>query len=110
MWWLLILQSAIYVAGSRLVAARRYSWGWNKAYARKIFAFGWPLLINGLLLYIILQRDRFVIRAAHRLFKNIPYTLVDLAEYSVPLPLTPAPPISSLNVRPPSSLPPLSPA
>jgi O-antigen/teichoic acid export membrane protein len=98
MLWLLILQSAIYVAGSHLFADRRYSWGWNKAYARKIFAFGWPLLINGLLLYIILQGDRFVIGAAHRLFKNSPYTLVDLGVYSVAFALTFAPTMLVANV------------
>lgn len=98
MLWLLMLQSAIYVAGSHVVAVRRYSWGWNKAYARTIFSFGWPLLINGLLLYIILQGDRFVIGAAQRLFKNSPYTLADLGVYSLAFALTFAPTMLVANV------------
>jgi O-antigen/teichoic acid export membrane protein len=91
MLWMLILQSVLYVVGSHLVAGRRYSWGWNRGYARTIFTFGWPLLINGLLLYIILQGDRFVIGAAHRLFQNSSYTLTDLGVYSVAFSLTFAP-------------------
>ncbi len=98
MLWLLILQAVVYVAGSHLFAGRRYSWGWNKTYARAIFSFGWPLLINGLLLYIILQGDRFVIGAAQRLFENSPYTLADLGVYSLAFALTFAPTMLVANV------------
>src|SRR5260370_6627706 len=98
MLWLLILQSAIYVAGSHIVSERRYVWGWSKTYARMIFSFGWPLLINGLLLYIILQGDRFLIGAAHQLFRNSPYTLADLGVYSVAFALTFAPTMFVANI------------
>jgi O-antigen/teichoic acid export membrane protein len=98
MLWLLILQSAAYVTGSHLVAVRRYSWGWSKVYARTILSFGWPLVINGLLLYIILQGDRFVIGAARRLFTHSSYTLADLGVYSVAFALTFAPTMLVANI------------
>src|SRR5260370_766384 len=98
MLWMLILQSAIYVVVSHLVADRGYAWGWSKVHARTIFSFGWPLLINGLLLYVILQGDHFAIGAAHRLFKNSSYTLADLGVYSVAFALTFAPTVLVGNV------------
>jgi len=98
MLWLLILQAVTYVVVSHVAADRRYSWGWNKTYARTIFSFGWPLLINGLLMYIILQGDRFVIGAAQRLFKNSAYTLADLGVYSLAFALTFAPTMLVANV------------
>ncbi len=98
MLWLLILQSAIYVVVSHLAADRGYACGWSKVHARTIFSFGWPLLINGLLLYVILQGDRFVIGAAQQLFKNSSYTLADLGVYSVAFALTFAPTTLVANV------------
>ena len=98
MLWLLILQSAIYVVVSHLAAERGYAWGWSKAHARTIFSFGWPLLINGLLLYVILQGDHFAIGSARRLFRNSSYTLADLGVYSVAFALTFAPTVLVGNV------------
>jgi O-antigen/teichoic acid export membrane protein len=91
MLWLLIAQMAVTVLVSHLVAKRRYAWGWNPHYAKKIFKFGWPLMINGVLMYLIFQGDRFVIGAAHQLFPKSSFTLGDLGVYSVAFGLTLAP-------------------
>jgi O-antigen/teichoic acid export membrane protein len=91
MLWILVLQSVGAAVGSHLVAERRYCWGWDKRYAKRIFAFGWPLLINGILMYGIMEGDRVVIGSARRLFPHSAYTLTDLGVYSVAFALTMAP-------------------
>lgn len=91
MLWLLIIQTAVTMLVSHLVSERRYSWGWNREYARRFFKFGWPLLVNGLLLFLIFQGDRFVIGAAKQLFPRNDYSLGDLGVYSVAFALTLAP-------------------
>ena len=91
MLWILVLQSVSTTVGSHLVAERPYSWGWDKRYAKRIFAFGWPLLINGILMYGIMEGDRVVIGSARRLFPHSTYTLTDLGVYSVAFAVTMAP-------------------
>jgi O-antigen/teichoic acid export membrane protein len=98
MLWLLVIQTALTVVVSHVVSERRYSWGWNPEYARRFFRFGWPLLVNGLLMYLILQGDRFVIGAAKQLFPSSDYTLGDLGVYSVAFALTLAPQMVIANV------------
>lgn len=91
MLWLLLLQAAFYTIGSHVVAERRYAWAWRREYLRRFVRFGWPLIINGLLMYGILQGDRFIIGAARRLFSRGVYTLADLGVYSVAFAVTMAP-------------------
>jgi O-antigen/teichoic acid export membrane protein len=91
MLWILILQAATSRIAANLVAERPYRWAWDSRVARRILTFGWPLLINGFLMLIIFEGDRFVIGAAKRLFARSPYTLADLGIYSVAFALTMAP-------------------
>ena len=83
MLWLILLQVIVGTIGSHLVAKRRYTWSWHREYVKRFFSFGWPLLVNGLLMYGIFQGDRFVIGASRRLFPHSTYTLTDLGVYSV---------------------------
>jgi len=98
MLWLLLLQAVLYTVGSRLVAERPYHWSWDRDYLRRYLSFGWPLLINGLLMYGILQGDKFVIGASRRLFAHSVYTLADLGIYSVTFAVTMAPSALFSNV------------
>lgn len=98
MLWILILQAATSRIGANLAAERTYRWAWDSSVARRILAFGWPLLINGFLMYIIFDGDRFVIGAAKRLFARSSYTLVDLGVYSVAFALTTAPTTIVTNI------------
>jgi O-antigen/teichoic acid export membrane protein len=91
MLWVLVLQAAATVAASHWVAERRYGWAWDPRYARNILAFGWPLTINGLLMFLIFQGDRFVIGAANHIFRKTTYSLADLGVYSITFALTMAP-------------------
>jgi O-antigen/teichoic acid export membrane protein len=98
MLWLLVAQAVSYAVGSHWVAERRYGWTWDRIYTKRIFHFGWPLLINGLLLYGIFEGDRFLIGSAHRLFPRANYTLTDLGVYSVAFALAQAPSTTIGNI------------
>lgn len=98
MLWLLILQAVAYTVGSRIVAKRSYSLSWHPEYIQKMAAFGWPLLINGVLMFGIFEGDRLVIGASHRLFLHSIFTLSDLGVYSVAFSLTMAPTMFVANV------------
>jgi O-antigen/teichoic acid export membrane protein len=91
MLWILVLQSIGTALGSHIVAQRRYRWDWKKDHAKRLFAFGWPLLVNGILMYGIMEGDRVVIGSAKRLFQHSTYTLADLGVYSVAFALMMAP-------------------
>ncbi len=78
--WLLIVQATVMVAVSHLVAKRRYAWTWNRAYFDRMCAYGWPLLLNGLLLFLILQGDRLIVGTA--------YDMVNLGVYSAAFSIT----------------------
>lgn len=83
--WLLLLQKATSTLASFVVAERSYRWTWNRDDAAEMFRFGWPLLINGALMYLIFQGDRLMIGASQRLSSHATYTLADLGVYSVAL-------------------------
>jgi O-antigen/teichoic acid export membrane protein len=89
--WILLVQAAATVLGSHLVAQRQYGWTWSLPHAKQVFSFGWPLTVNGLLMYGIFQGDQFVIGSAQRLFPQSTLTLSDLAVYSVAFSITMAP-------------------
>jgi O-antigen/teichoic acid export membrane protein len=108
MLWVLLLQSISSTIASHVVADRRYTWSWDKQYAKMIFTFGWPLLINGLLMYGIFEGDRLVIGSADRIFTRSHFTLTDLGVYSVAFGLAMAPTMMASNVSNPLFLPILS--
>jgi O-antigen/teichoic acid export membrane protein len=98
MLWLLVAQAISYLVGSHVVAERRYGWAWDRVFTKRIFHFGWPLLINGLLLYGIFEGDRVLIGSAHRLCPRAKYTLTDLGVYSVAFALAQAPSTTIGNI------------
>lgn len=106
--WVLLIQVITTVLGSHVMAIRRYGWTWSPAYTKQILSFGWPLMVNGLLLYITFQGDQLVIGAAQRLFPQSTLTLVDLAVYSVAFSITMAPTTLIANISTSMLLPLLS--
>ena len=98
MLWVLVLQSLFQTIISHFVAKRRYTWAWDKNYVRSMFHFGWPLLINGLLMYGIFEGDRLIIGSSNRLFPRSHFTLSDLGVYSVAFALTMAPTMVVANI------------
>jgi O-antigen/teichoic acid export membrane protein len=61
MLYALLLQQVVYTATSYVVAKRAYCWAWDRSIVRRIVTFGWPLLINGLLMFGIFQGERIII-------------------------------------------------
>ncbi len=61
MLWLLVVQVVGMVLLTHALAERRYAWSLNYSVLKRMLTFGWPLLLNGLLLFLILQGDRFLI-------------------------------------------------
>jgi O-antigen/teichoic acid export membrane protein len=60
-----LLQATLYVLCTHALAARRYRLAWDLAQFRRIALFGWPLMINGGLLFAINQGDRIAIGAVY---------------------------------------------
>ena len=56
-----ITRSAVIVLVSHLVAERRYGFGYSAEHVRRLSAFAWPLMFNGLLLFLGSQGDRVLI-------------------------------------------------
>lgn len=81
--WLLIARAIVSVVASHLVAHRPYRWAWDRAYLKRMLTFGWPLIVNGVLLFGIFEGDRLVVGTA--------YTMTDLGVYSVAFALTMVP-------------------
>lgn len=64
MLWTVLLQVSLYVLLSHLLATRRYQWAWDTHALRRMIRFGWPLLVNSLLLFGIFQGDRAIVGAS----------------------------------------------
>lgn len=78
-----LLHELIRTAGSYLLAERRYRWAWSGPHVRRLLAFGWPLLLNGLLLFAIMKGDRLIVGAG--------YSTHDLGLYAMAFTLASAP-------------------
>lgn len=81
--WLLLVKALLTLVASHLLAGRRYRWSWDSSLRVEIQRFGLPLLVNGLLLYLITQGDRFIV--------GNQYGMSHLAVYTVSASLALAP-------------------
>ncbi len=91
MLWSLIIQVSAATIVSHILAERRYAWAWDSGYWQRMVSFGWPLMINGILMFGIFEGDRLIIGSAERLFPRSSYDLSDLGIYSATFSLTMAP-------------------
>jgi Membrane protein involved in the export of O-antigen and teichoic acid len=78
--FILIAKNAINLASTYIFAKRKYQWRWDNRYMRNMASFGWPLLINGFLMFGMMQGDRVIVAMG--------YTMADLGGYSVASQLT----------------------
>lgn len=62
---LVILQPFVSVLLSHGLAKRPYRWIFDKALLYKKISFGWPLMVNGLLLFAIFNGDKTIIGTLH---------------------------------------------
>lgn len=61
MLWALVLQETLGALTSHLVAERRYRLAADWAIAGNSLRFGWPLLLNGVLLFLVMQGDKVIV-------------------------------------------------
>lgn len=73
--WLILGQSIAMLVLSHVLAERIYSIGWRRAYGIKSVRFGWPLMLNGILLFAALQGDKVIV-GAH-------YTMEQLSDFAL---------------------------
>lgn len=88
---ILVGHSFIATVLSHMLAQRRYRLAWHNQYWRRLLVFGWPLTVNGLLMFGIFQGDRIVVGSASQLFPESRFTLTDLGIYSAAFSLAQAP-------------------
>lgn len=80
---LLILKSAMASTLTHKFAKYPYAWLHHKEYVARMFKFGWPLLVNGFLMFGVLHGDQFIVASF--------YSMSDLAPYAAAASLTMAP-------------------
>lgn len=101
---LVLAGTSVQLITSHLLAQRRYGWAWDRAYTGRIVRFGWPLLVNGLLMFLILQGDTFVIGSAKKLL-GVPYTHADVGQFAAAAGLAMAIPAVIISIVRPVFLP-----
>ncbi len=57
----ILIQSVLAVATSHLTARRPYRVSLDTEIIKQSFSFGWPLLVNGILLFIVFQGDKLIV-------------------------------------------------
>ncbi len=61
--WLLMVKAVFQVTASHILAQRPYRVSMDREYLSRFFHFGWPLLVNGLLICLIRQGDHIILGA-----------------------------------------------
>ncbi len=81
--WVVLIQALIGMLISHVLSERRYAWLWDREQIKRMVSFGWPLLVNGALLYAIMQGDRAIVGSA--------FSMEELGWYATALGLVLAP-------------------
>lgn len=61
MLWAILLQAILVMLASHLLAERRFVLGFDPAIIRRSLGFGWPILVNGALLFVVLHGEKLVV-------------------------------------------------
>lgn len=94
----MLIKIMTYLVLSQLLAGRRFRFGWSLPHLRGLWRFGWPLLLNGALLFLTLQGDRVIIGSGKQLFDGSRFTLSDLGAFSVAFSFTWIPTVMAIKV------------
>jgi O-antigen/teichoic acid export membrane protein len=57
----ILVQAAAYTLTSHVVATVPYRFRWSRESSRRMLRYGWPLMINGCLMFLGVHSDRFII-------------------------------------------------
>lgn len=93
-----LFQATAGVLISHYVSERPYSLGYDRPSFIRFSRYGWPLVANSLLIFVITQGDRFLIGSAKAAFGNNHLTLDALGVYSAAATLAMAPSVALGNV------------
>jgi O-antigen/teichoic acid export membrane protein len=58
---LMLAKAVLGILMTHLLARRPYRWAWQRDFVRGMWAFGWPLLLNGLFMFASQQADQVVV-------------------------------------------------
>ncbi len=94
---ILLVKQSILMTGTQIVAVRKYRWAMDKEYFRRFLSFGGPLLINGLLMFGIIQGDRFIMGGAKTIL-NSNYDMTHVGFYSAAVMITMTPALIVSNI------------
>jgi len=81
--WVMIGKAGLGILMTQWLAKRPYRWAWRRVYMRVMWLFGWPLLLNGMLMFASQQADQVVVGAYLSLNELATYALV-LSLVSIP--------------------------
>ncbi len=59
--WVSLVQALVFAGVSHRVAHRRYALRFDRIYLKRIFSFGWPMLVNSLLMFGVFQGDKLIV-------------------------------------------------
>lgn len=59
--WIVLIQAGTTMLATHLVAERRYRMVFDRAIMLRSFRFGWPIMLNGVLLFGVFQGDRLIV-------------------------------------------------
>jgi O-antigen/teichoic acid export membrane protein len=76
MLWAVIGQQAVALILSHWLARRPYRWHWEPMRIRHIVSFGWPLFLNGILLFAIMNGERMIVGNALGMTELAVFTLM----------------------------------
>lgn len=57
----LCIQWGVFALMSHVVAKRSYRISWDRAVFKDLFTFGWPLMLNAMVAYLVLNGDRVIV-------------------------------------------------
>lgn len=81
--YLMVAKAVLGMTVTHVLAVRPYRWYWDSAYARRMWMFGWPLLLNSIAMFAAQQADQFIVAAF--------VSVSDLASYALALSLVSVP-------------------
>lgn len=80
---ILILKAILSCGSTHYFATQPYRWTVHREYATRMLRFGWPLIINGFLMFCLVRGDQFVVASF--------FNMSDLGAYAAAAALTTAP-------------------
>jgi O-antigen/teichoic acid export membrane protein len=64
---LVLLKDLLYTLLTHRLAKCSYRWAWDPSLVRSMWRFGWPLIINGLLIFAAQQGDQMIVASGYSL-------------------------------------------